>query len=83
MQTGDTCSWHIRPEVHVDHGGYLKTEPLTGTIRSVHRGHFMVGTGRMVHGRAGFREMTYSVSRSNPSLRKTDEPTTIIYPWHT
>lgn len=75
---GQHVSWHIRPEVHADHGGYLNTLPLAGTVRSVHDGFIMVGTGKMllphVLDPPGTlpREQTFAVSISNQSLTRKE-----------
>ena len=73
MRVGDTVRWHVRPEVHVEHGGYMQTKPLTGIVRSVYPTHIMVGTEQLVieWGR-GAREMRYAVCHGNPSLGTTD-----------
>lgn len=73
FKVGDKVRWHIRPEVHIEHGGYTSTTAMEGEVRSLHYKHIMVGTGErvLIGGRGlGTREITYSVLRANPSLRK-------------
>jgi hypothetical protein len=74
MKVGDTVSWHIRPEVHVEHGGYLDTPRERGRIVSVGPG-YLVDTGRPIKGYCLNEHRVVSdtfkifVSRYNPSLR--------------
>jgi len=74
-RVGDHVTWHTRPEVHVDHGGYLTTEPMTGVVQSVHDGFIMVGTGKFSRGWTWGRRGTYlvehvlAVEEDNPSLK--------------
>ena len=41
MQVGTKISWHIRPEIIKEFGGYMEAEPMTGTVISVHEKHMM------------------------------------------
>jgi hypothetical protein len=77
LKTGDAVRWHIRPEVHVEHGGYMETEPLTGVIHSVHPTHVMVAQGPDTRSsildlflKHGCRPR-YAVLHGNPSLKRT------------
>ena len=42
LTVGRRVRWHIRFDVHEDHGGYTSTRKAEGVIRSVYRDHFMV-----------------------------------------
>lgn len=68
---GQRISWHTRPEVHIDHGGYLETEPHTGTVRSVHDGFAIVGTGKILHCwvKPLNPEERLAVELTNPSIK--------------
>jgi len=79
LTIGQRISWHTRPEVHVDHGGYLTTKPHIGVVRSVCDGFVMVGTGKVL-GPHIFdpkpqvnREERLAVELTNPSIKLLDD----------
>lgn len=71
LMVGQRISWHTRPEVHADHGGYLTTNPHTGIVRSVHDEFAMVGTGKILHCwvEPYNPEERLAVEFSNPSIK--------------